>query len=131
MNISHAVGAAAVVAALALASPAFAQPETKLTRNLSAATVKAVWCSSLFLEESYQWDDGSEEAIRYEDMAYDLGDALDEVMAEAGLPPAESEEIWAIFDEAAVDFASDDNDAFLVELEACEQAYRANKLKLF
>src|SRR5690606_13168960 len=107
-----------------------AQPQTKLTNNLPKATIDAIWCSALFLEESYYWDEESDDAIYYEDMAYDLGDGLDEVMDDFGLPDAESEEIWAVFDEAAADYALDDEDAYLAELDACDEAYQADKIKL-
>jgi hypothetical protein len=131
MNIRQ-LSAPVIIAALTLASPAaFAQmPETKLARNLSEATVNAVWCSALMLEESYYYEEASEDAIYWEDMAYDLGEDLDEVMGEAGLPMVESEEIWAIFDSAAEDYAATDEDAYMAELEACEDAYNGNKIKL-
>lgn len=121
----------AALAALLMATPvALAQPQTKLTNNLPKATIDAIWCSALFLEESYYWDEGSDDAIYYEDMAYDLGDGLDEVMDDFGLPGAESEEIWTVFDEAAADYALDDEDAYLAELDACDEAYQADKIKL-
>lgn len=120
---------AVMAGGLLLGSPAaYGQPVTKLTANLSPATIDAIWCSALFLEEAYYWDEGSQDALHYEDMAYDLGERLDEVMREAGLPTAEGEEIWAIFDEAAADFALDDETSYLVELDACEEAYQADKL---
>lgn len=124
-------GLAAMAGALLLGMPAaYAQPATKLTTNLSEATIGAIWCSALFLEESYYYDEGSDDAVHYEDMAYDLGEQLDDVMREAGLPTAESEEVWAIFDDAAADFALDDEAGYFVELDACEEAYQADKLKL-
>ncbi len=130
MNIGQLAVAAGLVAALMGAPAALAQPETKLTRNLSQATINAIWCSALFLEESYYWDEDSDEAAHYEDIAYDLGADLDVVMGEMGLPTAESEEVWVIFDEAAATYAAEDEEGFLAKLEACEMAYTDNKLKL-
>ncbi|WP_196258411.1 hypothetical protein [Pelagibacterium limicola] len=120
----------AIAAMLVVSPAALAQPQTKLTGGLSSNTIKAIWCSALFLEESYYWDEGSDEATHYEDMAYELGADLDDVMAEVGLPQAESEEIWAIFDEAAAEFAETDEDGYLGELEICETTYLDKKLKL-
>lgn len=130
MKIRHLAVPVAFAAMLVAASTAFAQPVTKLTRDLPAATVAAIWCSSLFFEESFYWDEGSDDSFYYEDMAYDLGFELDEVMSDFGLLPAESEEIWAIFDEAAVDLALEDEDGYFAALDACEEAYVADKIKL-
>lgn len=63
-------------------------------------------------------------------MAYALGDSLDELMAEEGLAPIESEEVWAIFDDAAIEFAENDSENYLTQLEGCEDPYNSNKLKL-
>lgn len=121
----------AMVAGTMLAAPAaFAQPETKLTTNLSRVTINAIWCSALFLEESYYWDEGSDDQTRYEDMAYDIGAQLDDIMGAAGIPYVESEEIWSIFDAAANDFAYENESAFFDELDACEAAYTDKKLRL-
>lgn len=131
MNIRLLLGPVALVAMLTTGTAAYAQlPDTKLTRRLSQNTVDAIWCSSLFLEESYYYDEGSDDSLYWEDMAYDLGDELDDVMREAGLPEAESEEIWAIFDDHAAEFAMSDEGAYLQAVEACDDAIKGNKIKL-
>lgn len=120
-----------ILAFLSATTAAYAQiPETKLTRTFTPATVQALWCSALMLEERYHYDEGTEEAVYWEEMAYALGDSLDELMAEEGLAPIESEEVWAIFDDAAIEFAENDSENYLTQLEGCEDAYNSNKLKL-
>lgn len=122
---------AAMAGALLFGMPAaYGQPVTKLTTNLSQTTIDAIWCSALFLEEAYYWEEGSEDAVHYEGIAYDLGEQLDDVMREAGLPTAESEEVWEIFDAAAADFSLDDQDGFFEQLDHCEAAYLDNKIEL-
>lgn len=111
----------AFAAVLLTGGPGLAQPQTKLVSELDKALVNAIWCSSLFFEESYYYDEDSEDAIYYEDLAFDLGDAIDDILlADHGMREEEVDEIWSIFDDAALDLAIDDEDRFLAQLEACE-----------
>ncbi|WP_417581701.1 hypothetical protein [Pelagibacterium sp.] len=103
---------------------AFAQPQTKLVQDLPKGLIQAIWCSSLFFEESYYYEETSEDAEYYSDLAFDLGDDIDDLLrGRYDLPQAEIDEIWAVFDGGAFDLTNEDDDGFLAQLEMCEANY--------
>ena len=111
---------------LAAAGTAQAQPQHKLVRDLDKGTIQAIWCSSLFFEESYYHESGGRDATRYEDMAFELGADLDgELIDTYGLRQEEVDEIWSVFDSAAYDMAELNDETFLEQVEACESGYDA------
>ena len=73
MKFSGYVLPISLVLGLAVAGGAAAQPQTKLVQDLPKSLVQAIWCSALFFEESYYYDDGSDDMMHYEDLAFDLG----------------------------------------------------------
>ena len=109
---------------LACAGSAIAQPQTKLVNGLDKAMIQAIWCSALFFEESYYHETESEDALRYEDLAFDLGADIDTILLdEHGMRQEEVDEIWSIFDSAAYDLAEVDDEGFLTQVETCENNY--------
>lgn len=122
MNITrHAIAMALLLAGT---GGAMAQPQTKLVSDLNKATIQAIWCSALFFEESYYHETESEEALHYEDLAFDLGADLDTILLEDhGMRQAEVDEIWSVFDSAAYDLAEADDEGFLAQVEICESNY--------
>lgn len=126
MEMSHLKWAMplAVVAAFSAGSSAFAQPQTKLTTGLSKSLIQAIWCSSVLLEESFIYDEGSEDAVHYESLAFELGDEVDVLLKdEHNLRQAEVDELWALFDDEAYWLAGDNEDRFMTELRSCETSY--------
>lgn len=118
--------ALALAVSLVGAGGALAQPESKLVSRLDKAMVQAIWCSSLLFEESYYHETGSDEASRYEDLAFELGDAIDAMLLdEHGMRQAEVDEIWSMFDAGAYDLAEADEESFLAQLEICENNFDA------
>lgn len=115
----------ALTALLVTTGVAQAQPQSKLLQGLDKATIEALWCSSLLLEEAWYYDEDSDEAIEYENMAYDLGDNVEARLEARGLSEAEIEDVWTFFDEAAMDLATDDEDSFYRQLENCESNFDA------
>lgn len=123
ISLKWAVPLAAAMALVA-GTGAHAQPQTKLTTGLGKSLIEAIWCSALLLEESYIYDDGSEDALHYEDLAFDLGEEIDALLTdEHGLRQVEVDEIWAVFDDEAYMLAGENEDRFLTELAACENNY--------
>jgi len=119
--LTPALGLAVV---LATAGVAWAQPQTKLVSRLDKGTIQAIWCSALLFEESYYHDADSDEAIRYENLAFDLGDSIEALLLdEHGMRQEEVDEIWSIFDGGAYDLAEADDEGFLAQLEMCESNY--------
>ncbi|WMT88749.1 hypothetical protein NO932_09135 [Pelagibacterium sp. 26DY04] len=115
--------ALAIGVLLAGAGTATAQPQTKLVNGLDKAMIQAIWCSALFFEESYYHEAESDEALRYEDLAFDLGADIDTLLLDHGMRQEEVDEIWSIFDSAAYDLAEMDDESFLVQVETCESNY--------
>lgn len=114
--------------ALALAGTggAAAQPQTKLVQDLPKNLIQAIWCSALFFEESYYYEEGSDDAAHYEDMAFDLGAEIDTMLLEEHeLRQEEVDEIWSLFDGGAYDLTMEDDESFLAQLELCENNYDA------
>jgi hypothetical protein len=115
-----------LVLGLAGAGSAVAQPQTKLVQDLPKSLIQAIWCSALFFEESYYYDEGSEDMLHYEDLAFDLGADIDDVLLEDhGLRQEEVDEIWSVFDAGAYDLNREDDESFLAQLELCESNYDA------
>lgn len=113
-----------LAAMLATAGAAWAQPQTKLVSGLGKGTIQAIWCSALFFEESYYHDEDSDEAARYENLAFDLGADIDTALLEDyGMRQEEVDEIWSIFDGGAYDLAEADDAGFLAQLDMCESNY--------
>ncbi|AEQ51523.1 hypothetical protein [Pelagibacterium halotolerans] len=113
-----------LILVLAGAGGAIAQPQTKLVQDLPKSLIQAIWCSALFFEESYYYDEGSEDMAHYEDLAFDLGADIDTVLLEDhGLRQEEVDEIWSVFDSGAYDLTMEDDESFLAQLELCESAY--------
>lgn len=114
----------ALAMVMATTGAGWAQPQTKLVSGLDKATIQAIWCSALLFEESYYHETDSEEAIRYETLAFDLGADIDAMLMEDnGLRQVEVDEMWTVFDGAAYDLASSDEENFLAQLEMCETNY--------
>lgn len=125
MIIGKWIAPLALTAMLAATGAAQAQPQSKLLQGLDKGTIEALWCSSLMLEEAWYYDEDSDEAIAYENMAYDLGDKVEPILEDRGLNDAEIEDVWTFFDEAAMDLAVDDEDSFYQQLESCETNFDA------
>lgn len=114
----------ALVLGLGGTGSAVAQPQTKLVQDLPKSLIQAIWCSALFFEESYYYEEGSEDAAHYEDLAFDLGADIDTVLLEDhGLRQEEVDEIWSVFDGGAYDLTMEDDESFLAQLELCEANY--------
>lgn len=112
--------------AMGAASPVAAQPQTKLVSGLDKQTVQAIWCSSLLFENSFFFDEGSDESLNYEDMDFDLGERIDTILRDDhGLRQEEIDEIWSIFDDGAYALNIDDQANFDAQLQACENGYAA------
>ncbi|WP_338606740.1 hypothetical protein V6617_09450 [Pelagibacterium nitratireducens] len=126
MKFSGYVFPISLVLGLAVAGGAAAQPQTKLVQDLPKSLVQAIWCSALFFEESYYYDDGSDDMMHYEDLAFDLGADIDTVLLEDhGFRQEEVDEIWSVFDAGAYDLTMEDDESFLAQLELCESNYDA------
>ncbi|RDE09259.1 hypothetical protein DVH29_07305 [Pelagibacterium lacus] len=112
--------------AMGAASPIAAQPQSKLVSGLDKQTVQAIWCSSLFFENSFFFDEGSDEALNYEDMAFDLGERIDTILRDDhNLRKEEIDEIWSLFDDGAYALNVDDQASFDAQLQTCENGYAA------
>lgn len=115
-----------LAAALVLAGMggAMAQPQTKLVSRLDKPTIQAIWCSALFFERSYYQDADGEQALHYENLAFDLGDRIDQMLRdEHGMRDAEIDEIWMIFDGDAYDLAAHGSDSFVAQVVGCESNF--------
>lgn len=113
----------AATVALALSTNASAQPATKLTSGLDAETVKMLWCSAVFFEESYWYEEDNEWSTYYDDLSWSLEYRVSEFMDMAGLGEAEQDEIWDLYDTEAADIAENDEDRFLGMRNDCEDEY--------
>ena len=117
-------GALAVGVLIACTSAGLAQPQTKLTSELDKQLSQAIWCSSLLFEHSNVYEESSEDALRYEDMAFEIGAEIDTVLLEEhGMRQAEVDEIWAVYDDGAYLLAQDDPESFSDQLAACEAGF--------
>lgn len=126
MKFSSYVLPLSLVLGLAGAGSAIAQPQTKLVRDLPKSLIQAIWCSALFFEESFYYEEGSDDATHYEDLAFDLGADIDAaLMDDHGLRQEEVDEIWSLFDSDAYDLTIEDDERFLAQLELCEANYDA------
>lgn len=110
--------------ALAGTASAFAVPETKLVSRLDKGLVQAIWCSALFFEQSYSYDLDDAAAIRYENLAFDLGERIDAMLSEEhGMRQEEIDEIWTLFDDGAYDLAVAERTSFTAQLDGCERNF--------
>lgn len=114
---------AAILVSATLIGSAQAQPVTKLTSKLDAATLEQLWCSAVFFEESYWYDDDAEWGVYYEDLAFELDDMVMGAFEGLGMPVDEQDEIWDIYDSEAYDLAEADEGAFLAQRTACETKF--------
>lgn len=121
MKIRVWASAVAVAAVLAGSGAALAQPQTKLVSRLDKGFIQAIWCSSILFEESFFYEEGSDDGLDYETRAFEIGGQVDaRLLDEEGMSQAEVDEIWALFDEHAMTLAAEQEDDFLAQLESCE-----------
>lgn len=119
-NFRPALAAAMV---LALAAPAAAQPALKTPFPLSDQLARVMWCSAVFFEESYHWDDDREVGQWYDDLSLALEEQAEGLLEDEGWSWDEVDELWAAFDNTAEDLLVEDEPAYFAELEGCEQSY--------
>lgn len=114
---------AALAVSFALAGTAQAQPVTKLTANLDAETREQIWCSAVFFEESYWYEDDSDWGVYYDNLAFELDAMVMDTLDGMGMPIEEQDEIWDVYDSEAFELAEGDENGFLAQLNTCEEIY--------
>ncbi|SDG65644.1 hypothetical protein [Pelagibacterium luteolum] len=123
MNRGKFSASLAVAALLVTTGTAVAQPQNKLVSRLDKALIQAIWCSALLFEESFVYEAETDDAIRYENLSFDLGADIDAMLLEDGMRQAEVDEIWSVFDGEAMDLALMDSASFAAQLAVCETNY--------
>lgn len=108
---------------LAMASVANAQPINKLTALLNAEQYEAAWCSGIFYEESYWYDDDPDRLAYYEDLAFEAETVAYDGMEALGFRTVEIDEVWDVMDEWAYELVDSDEDGFLAKLDECLEVF--------
>lgn len=114
---------ATVAAVLLLTGIAMAQPVTKLAGDLDGELIEKIWCSSIFFEHSYAYEEGSEGYNRFDALAFDLDDEIAVTLRRMGWDQDRIDDLWVAFDDASFDLALEGESAFDPELEACLAAF--------
>lgn len=114
---------AALAMALALAGPAAAQPALKLPVWLSGDVTGIMWCSAVFYEESFYWDEDPEVGRWYDELSIELEDQAETQLEREGRSRDQIDDLWEALDNTAEDLAARDEDGYFAELENCETQF--------